>query len=56
MRLSLHIIPTLLSGYVALVAAISKAGPSVTLDNGTFVGTLDGTANKFLGIPFAKPP
>lgn len=26
------------------------------LDQGTFTGVADGVANKFLGIPFAKPP
>ena len=32
------------------------SSPTVRLDNGTFVGTSDGTVNSFLGIPFAKPP
>ncbi|KAH9060193.1 carotenoid ester lipase precursor [Lactarius vividus] len=30
--------------------------PVVTLDGGTFIGTTTGDVNKFLGIPFAKPP
>ncbi|KAH8982158.1 carotenoid ester lipase precursor [Lactarius hatsudake] len=30
--------------------------PIVTLDKGTFIGTTANDVNKFLGIPFAKPP
>ena len=30
--------------------------PSVQLDNGTFVGISDGTVDKYLGIPYVKPP
>ncbi|KAH9053688.1 Alpha/Beta hydrolase protein [Lactarius vividus] len=30
--------------------------PIVTLDRGKFIGTAAGGVNKFLGIPFAKPP
>ncbi|KAI9442992.1 Alpha/Beta hydrolase protein [Lactarius indigo] len=30
--------------------------PIVTLDKGTFIGTTANGVNKFLGIPFAKPP
>ena len=56
MLLLLHIIAVLLAGHTALAAVISTTEPTVTLDSGTFVGTLDGTTNKFLGIPFAKPP
>ncbi|GJE92626.1 carotenoid ester lipase precursor [Phanerochaete sordida] len=37
-------------------SAAPAAAPSVTLDHGTFVGSVDGLANRFLGIPFAKPP
>ncbi|KAI0787378.1 carotenoid ester lipase precursor [Fomes fomentarius] len=33
-----------------------RAPPAVQLDQGTFVGTSDGTTNKFLGIPFGKAP
>ncbi|KAM5540854.1 hypothetical protein V8D89_005498 [Ganoderma adspersum] len=33
-----------------------RAAPSVKLDDGTFVGDSDGDVDKFLGIPFAKPP
>ncbi|KAK7688643.1 hypothetical protein QCA50_008181 [Cerrena zonata] len=33
-----------------------RAIPTVTLDKGVFSGVLDGNTNKFLGIPFAKPP
>ncbi|KAI0642945.1 carotenoid ester lipase precursor [Trametes meyenii] len=42
---------------IALAAPLDqRAGPTVQLDQGTFVGTIDGTTNKFLGIPFAKAP
>lgn len=30
--------------------------PTVTLDQGTFVGVTDGTVDQYLGIPFAQPP
>ncbi|KAH9910175.1 carotenoid ester lipase precursor [Epithele typhae] len=33
-----------------------RAPPTVTLDQGTFVGEADGDVNNFLGIPFGKPP
>ncbi|KAA1472212.1 carotenoid ester lipase precursor [Dentipellis sp. KUC8613] len=32
------------------------SGPTVQLDNGTFIGQASGKVNKFLGIPFAQPP
>ncbi|KAJ3562849.1 hypothetical protein NP233_g9322 [Leucocoprinus birnbaumii] len=34
----------------------TTAGPTVTLDNGTFTGLASGTVIQFLGIPFAQPP
>ncbi|GJE92625.1 carotenoid ester lipase precursor [Phanerochaete sordida] len=37
-------------------AAPAASAPSVTLDHGTFAGSVDGLANRFLGIPFAEPP
>ena len=51
----LFLIPFLIGGSVALPAA-KRAAPSIQLDDGTFVGSSDGTVDKFLGIPFAKPP
>ena len=33
-----------------------RASPSIQLDQGTFVGSSDGTTNRFLGIPFGKAP
>ncbi|KAI0671152.1 carotenoid ester lipase precursor [Trametes maxima] len=49
-------LPLVVAG-VALAAPLDpRAGPTVQLDQGTFVGTTDGTTNKFLGIPFAKAP
>ncbi|KAI9442991.1 carotenoid ester lipase precursor [Lactarius indigo] len=35
---------------------IHPTSPIVTLDKGTFLGTMTGGVNKFLSIPFAKPP
>ncbi|EIW58877.1 carotenoid ester lipase precursor [Trametes versicolor FP-101664 SS1] len=40
---------------LALAAAASTV-PTVTLDEGTIVGTSDGFLDQFLGIPFAQPP
>ncbi|KAH8079814.1 Alpha/Beta hydrolase protein [Cristinia sonorae] len=38
-------------------ALLSRASaPTVSLDQGTFTGASDGFVNRFLGIPFAKPP
>ncbi|KZV64178.1 carotenoid ester lipase precursor [Peniophora sp. CONT] len=53
-------LPTLVAhaGPAVLAAAVSakRAGPTVTLDNGTFTGAANGQVHKWLGIPFAKPP
>lgn len=35
---------------------VENIAPTITLDRGIFTGVTDGTTNKFLGIPFAKPP
>lgn len=40
---------------LALAAAASTL-PTVTLDEGTVIGTSDGFLDQFLGIPFAQPP
>jgi hypothetical protein len=34
----------------------SSNGPTVTLDQGTFLGTTANGTNQFRGIPFAKQP
>ena len=39
-----------------LPPVVSQPPVSVKLDNGTFVGVSQGATNKFLGVPFAKPP
>ncbi|KAH9060190.1 carotenoid ester lipase precursor [Lactarius vividus] len=39
-----------------LATTPTYSGPIVTLDRGSFVGTTANSTNKFLGIPFAKPP
>ncbi|KAA1472206.1 alpha/beta-hydrolase [Dentipellis sp. KUC8613] len=38
------------------VWANTATGPTVKLDNGSFVGQVSKGTNMFLGIPFAKPP
>jgi len=38
------------------VVAAPTVSPSLKLDSGTFTGKSDGVTQKFLGIPFAKPP
>ncbi|KAH9058058.1 carotenoid ester lipase precursor [Lactarius vividus] len=40
----------------ASATIIDTTGPTVTLDRGTFMGTTADGLNKFLGIPFARPP
>jgi hypothetical protein len=50
-----------LAGFILLfisgfVLAEPIAGPTVTLDNGTFTGLTTGLVIQFLGIPFAQPP
>ncbi|KAF9046245.1 carotenoid ester lipase precursor [Panaeolus papilionaceus] len=39
-----------------LLISAAPAVPTIQLDSGTFKGIADGKSNKFLGIPFAKPP
>lgn len=39
-----------------LALAAASTLPTVTLDEGTIVGTSDGFLDQFLGIPFAQPP
>ncbi|EKM55972.1 uncharacterized protein PHACADRAFT_256969 [Phanerochaete carnosa HHB-10118-sp] len=48
----------LLGGHTLLASAIPapRSPPSVTLDQGTFIGAPDGVTNMFLGMPFAQPP
>ncbi|VDB92096.1 unnamed protein product [Peniophora sp. CBMAI 1063] len=38
------------------VATQVSSGPTVLLDNGTFVGVSEGHVSAFRGVPFAKPP
>ncbi|KAI0365312.1 carotenoid ester lipase precursor [Pilatotrama ljubarskyi] len=52
---SLCLLPALAGAAFAAPFA-PRAAPTVQLDQGTFIGTTDGTTNKFLGIPFAKAP
>ncbi|KAF2766881.1 cholinesterase, partial [Teratosphaeria nubilosa] len=40
----------------ALLAALARAAPSVTIQNGTIVGTSLLGVDSFKGIPYAKPP
>ena len=38
------------------VNSVRSAAPQVTLDNATFIGSNNGSIDRFFGIPFAKPP
>ncbi|RDX42816.1 carotenoid ester lipase precursor [Lentinus brumalis] len=44
--------------YVGVAVAAGQAGEltNVKLDQGTVVGTVEGSVEKFLGIPYASPP
>lgn len=44
--------------YVGVAVAAGQAGEltNVKLDQGTVVGTAEGSVEKFLGIPYASPP
>jgi acetylcholinesterase len=49
----------LASSFLAIALAnpiVSRAAPSVSIKNGTIVGSSDGTVDSFKGIPFAEPP
>ncbi|TFK48803.1 carotenoid ester lipase precursor [Heliocybe sulcata] len=46
----------LAGGAVFAAPSPRAAGPTVTLDSGTFTGVASGSINKFLGIPYAQPP
>ncbi|KAI1788851.1 carotenoid ester lipase precursor [Ganoderma leucocontextum] len=50
-----YFVPVVIGAAVAVPTA-KRAVPSITLDDGTFIGISDGTVDRFLGIPFAKPP
>lgn len=39
-----------------LALAAASTLPTVTLDDGTIIGTSDGFLDQFSGIPFAQPP
>ncbi len=34
----------------------TPAGPSVTVDNATVLGTTNGSVTSYIGIPYAQPP
>ncbi|GJE92593.1 Lipase 4 [Phanerochaete sordida] len=57
MRSLVSVCLTLFARHAALAASLAApAPPKVTLDAGTFLGTVDGLAHRFTGIPFAQPP
>ncbi|KAI0754517.1 carotenoid ester lipase precursor [Daedaleopsis nitida] len=45
-----------LVGVAFAVPTDKRAPPTVQLDAGTFIGSSDGTVNRFLGVPFGKAP
>lgn len=49
-------LPSVVAVPVPDAALVAAAAPTVTLDAGTFTGAASGNVQKFLGIPFAKPP
>ncbi|OBZ75691.1 Lipase 1 [Grifola frondosa] len=58
-RVFLTLLPTfsiLTYCVLAVPAGPSTNGPTVSLDDGTFLGTTVGNTTKFLGIPYAQAP
>ncbi|KIY72788.1 carotenoid ester lipase precursor [Cylindrobasidium torrendii FP15055 ss-10] len=52
-----RLVPFLQVGFTAAAVISGRAaGPTVTLDGGSVVGTRTGAVDKFLGIPFGKAP
>lgn len=60
MRSSLLTIALLTMAPIGVVRSsapdLQSISPTIVLDEGTFIGVGDGVINRFLGIPFAKPP
>ena len=56
-EIHLSLLLFLVQALLGLAAPPSTQGlPTVKLDQGTFLGAVDGLTHKFLGIPYAKPP
>ena len=55
---ALLLLATFLQGgsHAATVATRSAGGPTVSLDYATLEGVSTGGVDKFLGIPYARPP
>ncbi|KZV69978.1 carotenoid ester lipase precursor [Peniophora sp. CONT] len=49
-------LPSAYSASTPRTGAANSHGPTVLLDNGTFVGVPEGSVSAFRGIPYAKPP
>ena len=58
MKLRRALLATICAAITAGLASPTRhpTGPIVTLDGGTFTGTTANGTNRFLGIPFARPP
>ena len=56
MMRSLFSLSLLFTSVFAVPLEERQAGPSVTIKNGTVVGSTSGNVDSFKGIPFAQPP
>lgn len=45
-----------LVGAMKSLPSYALSSPHITLDNGTFIGSSNGSVDAFRGIPFAEPP
>ena len=55
-QVRLLLLASLVGTVLALPGNIGGSHPTVTLDNATVIGQLNGTVVKYLGLPFAQPP
>ena len=53
---SLHVLSLLAASALAIPLEQRQTGPSVTIKNGTVIGSTSAGVDSFKGIPFAQPP